>query len=68
MLVVAIIIRIHELTIKNNRMLASTEQDALIRIRVDMLSNRPHAMRNYSLQGTKDCCEYADQDLVSRYV
>ncbi|NMC81680.1 MAG: hypothetical protein GYA63_02355, partial [Armatimonadetes bacterium] len=28
-------------------------------IRVDMLSNRPHAMTNYSLQGTTGCYESA---------
>lgn len=38
-------------------MLAETEKNALIKIRVDMLSNRPHAMTNYSLQGVKGCYE-----------
>ncbi len=33
-------------------MLCKTAKGALIKIRVDMLSNRPHAMTNYSLQGT----------------
>jgi predicted dehydrogenase len=33
-------------------MLAKTAFGALIKIRVDMLSDRPHAMNNYSLQGT----------------
>lgn len=33
-------------------MLAKTVRGALIKIRVDMLSERPHAMTNYSLQGT----------------
>ena len=33
-------------------MLAKTARGALIKIRVDMLSNRPHAMTNYVLQGT----------------
>ena len=33
-------------------MLAKTEKGALIKIRVDMLSDRPHAMTNYQLQGT----------------
>ena len=33
-------------------MLAKTRQEALIKIRVDMLSNRPHGMFNYALQGT----------------
>ena len=32
---------------------------ALIKIRVDMLSDRPHAMTNYQLQGTKGCYESA---------
>ena len=40
-------------------LLAKTELDALIKIRVDMLSNRPHAMTNYSLQGVKGCYESA---------
>lgn len=40
-------------------MLAKTEKGALIKIRVDMLSERPHAMTNYSLQGTKGCYESA---------
>ncbi|MGD0113927.1 MAG: hypothetical protein ABSD48_18880, partial [Armatimonadota bacterium] len=29
----------------------------LIRVRIDMLSNRPHLMTYYSLQGTKGCYE-----------
>ena len=40
-------------------MLAKTARGALIKIRVDMLSNRPHAMTNYQLQGTKGCYESA---------
>jgi predicted dehydrogenase len=40
-------------------MLAQTARGALIVIRVDMLSERPHAMANYSLQGTKGCYESA---------
>ncbi len=40
-------------------MLAKTTRDGLIKIRVDMLSNRPHAMSNYALQGTKGCYESA---------
>ena len=44
-------------------MLAKTEQDALIKIRVDMLSNRPHAMTNYSLQGVDGCYESARSGL-----
>ena len=33
-------------------MLCKTKKGALIKIRLDMISNRPHAMTNYSLQGT----------------
>jgi len=33
-------------------MLCKTAADALIKIRVDMVSDRPHAMTNYQLQGT----------------
>ena len=33
-------------------MLCKTANDALIKIRVDMLSDRPHAMHNHVLQGT----------------
>jgi predicted dehydrogenase len=40
-------------------MLAKTTRDGLIKIRVDMLSNRPHAMTNYQLQGTEGCYESA---------
>ncbi len=40
-------------------MLAKTRKENLIKIRVDMLSDRPHAMTNYSLQGTKGCYESA---------
>lgn len=40
-------------------MLAQTARGALIKIRVDMLSERPHAMTNYSLQGTGGCYESA---------
>jgi predicted dehydrogenase len=40
-------------------MLCKTVRGALIKIRVDMLSNRPHAMTNYSLQGTRGCYESA---------
>lgn len=38
-------------------MLAKTMHGALIKIRVDMLSDRPHAMANYQLQGTGGCYE-----------
>jgi predicted dehydrogenase len=40
-------------------LLCKTASDKLIRIRVDMLSKRPHAMANYSLQGTKGAYESA---------
>jgi predicted dehydrogenase len=40
-------------------MLAKTARGALIKVRVDMLSERPHAMTNYALQGTKGCYESA---------
>ncbi len=40
-------------------MLAKTARGALIKIRVDMLSERPHAMTNYMLQGTKGSYESA---------
>ena len=40
-------------------MLAQTRQGALIKIRVDMISERPHAMTNYTLQGTRGCYESA---------
>ncbi|WP_337969661.1 Gfo/Idh/MocA family protein [Virgibacillus salexigens] len=38
-------------------MLCRTESGALITIRLDMVSNRPHNMGYYSLQGTKGCYE-----------
>ena len=38
-------------------MLCKTVRGALIKIRVDMLSDRPHAMTNYQLQGTDGCYE-----------
>ncbi len=38
-------------------MLCKTEKDRLIKIRVDMISDRPHAMTNYQLQGTDGCYE-----------
>ena len=40
-------------------MLCKTTSGALIDIRVDMLSNRPHTPAYYSLQGTKGCFEGA---------
>jgi predicted dehydrogenase len=44
-------------------MLAKTAKGGLIKIRVDMLSNRPHAMTNYALQGTTGCYESARSPL-----
>ena len=38
-------------------MLCKTAKGALIKIRVDMISDRPHAMTNYQLQGTDGCYE-----------
>jgi len=38
-------------------MLCKTARGALIKIRVDILSDRPHAMTNYQLQGTDGCYE-----------
>jgi len=38
-------------------MLCKTRSGALIKIRLDMLSNRPHNLTYYSLQGTKGCYE-----------
>lgn len=40
-------------------MLGQTGRGGLVKIRVDMLSNRPHAMTNYALQGTLGCYESA---------
>ena len=40
-------------------MLAKTAKGALIKIRVDMLSERPHSMTNYALQGTEGAYESA---------
>ncbi len=40
-------------------MLCKTARGALIKIRVDMLSERPHAMHNHCLQGTRGCYESA---------
>jgi len=44
-------------------MLAKTAKGGLTKIRVDMLSNRPHAMTNYALQGTTGCYESARSEL-----
>jgi len=38
-------------------MLCKMSRGGLIKIRLDMLSNRPHLMTYYSLQGTKGCYE-----------
>ncbi len=38
-------------------LLCKTASAKLIRVRVDMLSKRPHAMTNYTLQGTKGAYE-----------
>ena len=40
-------------------MLGKMVSGGLVKIRVDMLSERPHSMSNYSLQGTKGCYESA---------
>lgn len=40
-------------------MLCKTRQEALIKIRIDMLSERPHAMHNHVLQGTQGAFESA---------
>ena len=44
-------------------MLCKTAKGALIKIRVDMVSDRPHAMTNYQLQGTKGAYESARSPL-----
>ncbi|MCC7146738.1 MAG: Gfo/Idh/MocA family oxidoreductase [Phycisphaeraceae bacterium] len=38
-------------------MLCKMRSGGLVKIRLDMLSNRPHAMTNYQLQGTDGCYE-----------
>ena len=40
-------------------MLCRMASGALVKIRVDMLSDRPHALTNYALQGTDGCYESA---------
>lgn len=40
-------------------LMCKTASGKLIRIRVDMLSKRPHSMHNYTLQGTKGAYESA---------
>lgn len=46
----------------SSTMLCKTEKEALIKIRVDLLSDRPHAMTNYQLQGTDGCYESSRGD------
>ena len=43
-------------------MLCKMASGGLVKIRVDMLSDRPHAMTNYQLQGTDGCYESARAD------
>jgi len=50
----------------SNVMLCKTEKGALIKIRVDMVSDRPHAMANYQLQGTDGCYESSRGGPVDR--
>ena len=38
-------------------LLCKTDSEKLIRVRLDMLSKRPHSMTNYTLQGTKGAYE-----------
>lgn len=38
-------------------MICKLSRGGLVRIRLDMLSNRPHSLNYYSLQGTKGCYE-----------
>jgi len=40
-------------------MLCKMRSGGLVKIRVDMLSDRPHAMTNYQIQGTDGCYESA---------
>ena len=40
-------------------MLCKMVSGALVKIRIDMLSDRPHSMMNYQLQGTDGCYESA---------
>ena len=40
-------------------MLCKMKSGGLVKIRVDMLSDRPHSMTNYQLQGTDGCYESA---------
>lgn len=43
-------------------MLCKMKSGKLINVRLDMMSNRPHAMRNYALQGTKGAYESSRAD------
>lgn len=43
----------------SSTMLCKTEKEALIKIRVDMVSDRPHAGTNFQLQGVDGCYESA---------
>jgi len=43
-------------------MLCKMKSGGLVKIRVDMLSNRPHATFNYQCQGTEGCYESARAD------
>ena len=47
-------------------MLCKTARGALIKIRVDMLSDRPHAAANYQLQGADGCYESSRGGPVDR--
>ena len=49
-------------------LLCKTASEKLIRIRVDMLSKRPHAMANYTLQGTKGAYESARREGEGNWV
>lgn len=43
----------------SNLTLCRTDKGGLIKLRLDMLSERPHAMTNYQLQGMQGCYESA---------
>lgn len=43
----------------SNLTLCRTDKGGLIKLRLDMLSERPHAMTNYQLQGMEGCYESA---------
>jgi predicted dehydrogenase/ribosomal protein S18 acetylase RimI-like enzyme len=47
-------------------MLCKTAKGALIKIRLDMLSDRPHCLTNYQLQGTDGCYESSRGGPVDR--